>query len=76
MKRRDFLKGSVLTAGAEIAASSLGTQDIQASAAKHQFKLKYASHFNMLQHSAGNDPVDQLKYAADLGFTAWADNGM
>ena len=29
--------------------------------------------FNAL---SGNDPIDQLKFAADQGFTAWEDNGM
>jgi hydroxypyruvate isomerase len=40
------------------------------------FKLKYAPHFGMFQNSAGPDLVDQLKFAADQGFTAWEDNGM
>jgi len=40
------------------------------------FKLKYAPHFGMFHHSAGGDPVDQLKFAADQGFRAWEDNGM
>lgn len=40
------------------------------------FKLKYAPHFGMFQNLAGPDPVDQLKFAADQGFTAWEDNGM
>ena len=43
---------------------------------KHNFKLKYAPHFNMFKNSAGEDLVDQLKFAADVGFTAWEDNGM
>jgi len=35
------------------------------------FKLKFAPHFGMFKHSAGDDPVDQIKFAADEGFTAW-----
>jgi hydroxypyruvate isomerase len=38
--------------------------------------MKYAPHFGMFRHSAGNDPIDQLKFAADQGFHAWEDNGM
>jgi len=38
--------------------------------------MKYAPHFNMFKNSAGADPIDQLKFAADQGFTAWEDNGM
>jgi hydroxypyruvate isomerase len=41
-----------------------------------QFNLKYAPHFGMFQNSAGEDLVDQLKFAADQGFRAWEDNGM
>ncbi|MEN1678369.1 MAG: TIM barrel protein [Planctomycetota bacterium] len=43
---------------------------------KHQFKLKYAPHLNMFRHLAGPKYLDQLKFAADQGFTAWEDNGM
>jgi hydroxypyruvate isomerase len=45
-------------------------------AAKNTFKLKYAPHFGMFENSAGKDLIDQLKYMADLGFTALEDNGM
>lgn len=77
MQRRDFLtKSSVLGAGL-VAASALpaGAQEATTSA-KHRFKLKYAPHFGMFEKSAGKDPIDQLKFAADQGFTAWEDNGM
>lgn len=40
------------------------------------FRLKYAPHFGMFENLAGKDPIDQLKFAADQGFTAWEDNGM
>lgn len=40
------------------------------------FKLKYAPHFGMFAAHAGNDSIDQLKFAADQGFRAWEDNGM
>lgn len=40
------------------------------------FHLHYAPHFNMFRNVAGTDPIDQLKFAADQGFTAWEDNGM
>jgi len=40
------------------------------------FKLKYAPHFGMFKESAGEDLIDQLKFAADQGFTAWEDNRM
>ncbi len=43
---------------------------------KHQFKLKYAPHFNLFRNLAGSALEDQLRFAADQGFTAWEDNGM
>jgi len=44
--------------------------------AQPQFKCKFAPHFGMFQNLAGADPIDQLKFAADQGFSAWEDNGM
>jgi len=74
MNRRKFVKNS-LAAG--VAASTLGTLHQSAAAPqKGAFKLKYAPHFGMFKNSAGDDLIDQLKFAADQGFTAWEDNGM
>lgn len=41
---------------------------------KNNFKLKYAPHYGSFKHSAGDDLLDQIKYSADLGFTAFEDN--
>ncbi len=71
MKRREFL---LATGAAAAAAATMRTSRAQQKPAP--FKLKYAPHFGMFRHSAGKDPVDQLKFAADQGFTAWEDNGM
>jgi hydroxypyruvate isomerase len=38
--------------------------------------MKYAPHFGMFEDLAGKGLTDQLKFAADQGFTAWEDNGM
>jgi hydroxypyruvate isomerase len=40
------------------------------------FKLHYAPHLGMFQNLAGEDPIDQLNFMADQGFTAFEDNGM
>lgn len=74
MQRRDFLAASAAAAAA-MSASNLQAHQ-QEQAGKTQFKLKYAPHFGMFRHSAGEDLVDQLKFAADHGFTAWEDNQM
>ena len=38
--------------------------------------MKFAPHFGMFRHHAGDDPVSQLEFAVDVGFFAWEDNGM
>ena len=43
---------------------------------KNAFKLKYAPHIGMFKESAGADPLEQLRFMADQGFTAFEDNGM
>lgn len=69
MIRREFLAAGI-AAGMSPAAT---TASAQSNAPK--FKLKYAPHPGMLQASAGDDLIDQIKYAAGQGFTAWEDNG-
>ena len=77
MRRREFLASS--TSMAAIAGVATSTNPSVAAISKaepHTFKLNYAPHFNMFRNSAGEDLIDQLKFAADHGFTAWEDNGM
>lgn len=42
----------------------------------NKFKLNYAPHDGMFRHSAGENILDQLRFMADQGFTAFEDNGM
>jgi len=76
MERRNFIK-TTLAFGA---VAGLGTHSILADSLKmqkkHEFNLKYAPHLGMFKNVAGEDYLDQLKFAADQGFTAWEDNGM
>jgi hydroxypyruvate isomerase len=73
MNRRELLK-STLAAGAALGLG--GTRAVAGAAGASAFRLKYAPHFGMFKHHAGEDLVDQLKFGADQGFTAWEDNGM
>ncbi len=78
MQRRNFVKSTiglagVATSGGAITSAGYAQPD---SLAKNTFKLKYAPHFGMFENSAGKDLIDQLKFMADLGFTALEDNGM
>lgn len=72
MQRRTFLQKTTLAAGA----AALAAPALAAKPAKNTFKLKYAPHFGMFTNQAGKDPIDELKFMADLGFTALEDNGM
>jgi hydroxypyruvate isomerase len=78
MQRRSFVKSTLGVAGTAMSTGlvSSAVAAPSASAAKHTFKLKYAPHFGMFENNAGKDLIDQLKYMADLGFTALEDNGM
>lgn len=79
MQRREFLAAlgtaAVLSRSGRAAATDDGAGAGPA-AASRPFTLRYAPHFGMFRELGGKDPVDQLKFAADQGFTAWEDNGM
>ncbi len=80
MDRRNFVKNS-LAASAVVAggSSSLATaaeRHTRSSGRAEPFTLKFAPHFGMFKHHAGDDLIDQLKFMADAGFTALEDNGM
>ncbi len=77
MKRRNFIQKTALTTGA---ITMGGAFSYAQTAAKkemiHSFNLKYAPHLGMFKNLAGDDPIDQLNFMADQGFTAFEDNGM
>ncbi|WP_259014868.1 hydroxypyruvate isomerase family protein [Emticicia fluvialis] len=73
MKRRNFIKNTFSVAGVSAVPF---TDKINFLAGQNNFKIKYAPHFGMFRHSAGEDLIDQLKFMADVGFTALEDNGM
>ena len=76
MKRRRFIRNTGM------AASAIGTGILSSgfsrvsAASQSSFHLNYAPHLGMFRHSAGEDPIDQLNFMADQGFTAFEDNGM
>ncbi len=74
MNRRSFLKTGAASATA-FAVSPAGVAHA-GSQTPHDFQLKYAPHFGMFSKLAGDDLLDQLRFAADQGFRAWEDNGM
>jgi len=78
MKRRNFIKS---TAASGIALTGLAamtgvsaSETVSSNSAK--FKLKYAPGLGTFRESAGTDPIDNIKFIADQGFTAIFDNGL
>jgi len=74
MKRRTFAQTATL-AGLGLSTTPLWSQKNRIEA-PHKYNLKYAPHLGMFRHHVGNDPIDQLNFMADQGFTAFEDNGM
>lgn len=77
MQRRHFL-GTL--AGGALASSGIGTAFAQAgnaaatTPAGGKFSLKFAPHLGLFDHAAGRDPIRQIQYMADAGFSAYEDN--
>ena len=74
MNRRDFTKASIM-AGVGLASTN-SFADNYSYAKAYNYNLKYAPHLGMFRHHAGNNPIDQLNFMADQGFTAFEDNDM
>ncbi len=84
MQRRDFVHKSILAGGALLSSgiaaagtgtSATGTVDTT-SLTNKPFNLDYAFHDGMFRNHAGNDFVEQIKFAHSLGFRSIEDNGM
>lgn len=74
MKRRDFAISMGMTTLGIMSAQAMTYPKFDRST--HKFNLNYAPHLGMFKNLAGNDPIDQLNFMADQGFTAFEDNGM
>ncbi|WP_430966172.1 hydroxypyruvate isomerase family protein [Spongiimicrobium sp. 2-473A-2-J] len=75
MKRRNFIQKTVLSGGA-ISLGGTFAFGRRPFSKKQGFNLKYAPHLGMFEHLAGKDPIAQLHFMADQGFTAFEDNEM
>jgi hydroxypyruvate isomerase len=76
ISRRKFIVGSAAAATAVSITPGFASEVYAHPDSQHRFKLKYAPHFGMFEHHAGEDFVDQVNFMADEGFTALEDNGM
>ena len=72
MDRRAFVAAGLAAGVAAI--SSSHAEDKPAVKSSGKFKLKYAPELGKYEASAGKDPIDQLKFFADEGFSAMFDN--
>lgn len=80
MKRRNFIRNTLV---AGLSAISIGPPIARASESKSsslpddfRFNMHYAPHDGMFVNLAGKDVIDQIRFMADSGFTAFEDNGM
>ncbi len=77
--RRNFLKKSAFASAAAIAAPGIASAAVKKDdplIQSGQFRLKYAPSLGMFRASAGDDPIDNIKFCHDQGFRAVFDNGL
>jgi hydroxypyruvate isomerase len=72
LSRRSFLSSAAAATVAISAVSSVGG----AAEPAQKFKLKYAPDLGAFPQHAGKDPIDNIKFMADQGFSAMFDNGL
>lgn len=75
MKRRDFAKLSSIGVGAGALISPYSITEMF-TPDSFDFPLHFAPHLGMFEAHAGTDPVAQLEFMAEQGFTAFEDNEM
>ncbi|WP_282134125.1 hydroxypyruvate isomerase family protein [Seonamhaeicola maritimus] len=79
MERRSFIKKSAAAAsltGMGISGVNAMTKTSKTTFSSDPFKMKFAPHLGMFKNHAGTDPIDQINFMADQGFTAFEDNNM
>jgi hydroxypyruvate isomerase len=78
MERRKFIRNSFLTgaAGITVGQSFAGNKNGISLTENKPFNLDYAFHDGMFKNNAGEDFLEQIKYAYDQGFRSIEDNGM
>ncbi|MDA8743411.1 TIM barrel protein [Rubripirellula amarantea] len=76
MQRRELIKASFATAALSVSSGVFSKATRAADATTPKFKLGYAPHPGMFKVSAGADVLDQIRFAADQGFTAFEYNGL
>ncbi|RZL31197.1 MAG: xylose isomerase [Pedobacter sp.] len=79
MKRSEFIKNSLFTAGALTAGAGLtntfAAENQQATLIDKPFNMDYAPHQGMFANHAGKVFLDQIQFMYDKGFRSIEDNG-
>jgi hydroxypyruvate isomerase len=79
MKRSEFIRNSLLTAGAITTGSGItsafASNHDSALAADQTFNMDYAPHQGMFEQHAGKSFLDQIQFMHDKGFRSIEDNG-
>jgi hydroxypyruvate isomerase len=78
MERRKFIRNSFLASAATFAVgqSFAGNKNRISLTESRPFNLDYAFHDGMFKNNAGEDFLEQIKWAYDQGFRSIEDNGM
>jgi hydroxypyruvate isomerase len=79
MERRKFMQHSALAGASFLSANVLQASNQKlknAHFSENPFHLYYAIHDGMFRNHAGEDFIEQLKFAHDMGFRAMEDNGL
>ena len=77
MKRREILAGGTAVAIAALSRPA-SARPLAPGRGQRQraFALRYAPHFGMFTEHAPGGPLDELRFAASEGFSAWEDGGL
>jgi hydroxypyruvate isomerase len=75
MERRNFLKQNLIASGALLSTSVFANTKMSP-IEESTFKLNYGFHDGMFKSHAGNDFIEQIKFAHSMGFRSIEDNGM
>lgn len=78
MERRKFIQNSLLTGAGVMSGSQLLAEKKMMNflASEKPFNLDYAFHDGMFKQNAGEDFLDQIRWAYNQGFRSIEDNGM
>ncbi len=78
MQRRNFVANSLLAGSAFMGLGwrTKNTFSLSTASAGEPFKRNYAFHDGMFKNMAGENFIDQIRYAHSIGFRSIEDNGM